>query len=243
MSKMRVYEIARELNRDKKDIMNFLTGKGVEVKSHMTELNEDQIALVRKNITAGPAPVKVQKPAEDKQASDGADRPKKKNISRVFRGQNSRTGIQKPAGMRSNTEHQPAKPARSAKPAAEQQAAKPAQAAAPVKTAAEQQAAKPVQNSAPAVEQTKSAAPAETAKPAQAVAPVKPAAEQQTAGPAARPAQNNNRPAQSGNSQRNGENRENNRQGGYNRDGQRNYGDRDNRQGGYKRDGQRNYGD
>ena len=100
MSKMRVYELAKELGRDNKDIINCLTANGVEVKSHMSVLEDDQVQTVRRQV---PAREIVRKPAESAAAAGEAktgEAPKKKNISRVFHSQNSRTGIQRPAGMR-----------------------------------------------------------------------------------------------------------------------------------------------
>ena len=101
MSKMRVYELAKELGRENKEIMNCLTANGIEVKSHMSVLEEDQVQTVKRQV---PAKEIVRKPAEAvKPAAEGeksGEAPKKKNISRVFHSQNSRTGIQRPAGMR-----------------------------------------------------------------------------------------------------------------------------------------------
>ncbi len=123
MSKMRVHELAKELGRANKEIIDFLTGKGMEIKSHMSMLEEDQVELVKKGVGSRPAPVK-REPAPQTQAPEGAkpegerpegaarpaQPPKKKNITRIFRSQNSRTGIQKPAGMRT-VDDRPARPA------------------------------------------------------------------------------------------------------------------------------------
>ena len=38
MSKIRVHELAKELGKQNKDILNFLAEKGIEVKSHMSSI-------------------------------------------------------------------------------------------------------------------------------------------------------------------------------------------------------------
>ena len=122
MAKMRVHELAKELNRPNKDIIKLLTDKGAEIKSHMSMLEEDQVEWVRKMAHSIPvnkvtAPIKegtkekietkVSTPAEKKETekpqeatASKAEPPKKKNITRIFRSQNSRTGVHIPAGMR-----------------------------------------------------------------------------------------------------------------------------------------------
>ena len=131
MSKMRVHELAKELGRANKEILGFLAEKGMEVKSHMSMLEEEQVELVRKRMSSRPAAKKEAEPSalqtEKQPAPAGADSakahagsaetaarpaapPKKKNITRIFRSQNSRTGIQKPAGMRTSDER-PSRPA------------------------------------------------------------------------------------------------------------------------------------
>ena len=86
---MRVYELAKELGRDNKEIMGYLASNGVEVTSHMTMLDDQQVQMVRQNVPVRPAvPKPVQpktQPAENGEGGTQAEAPKKKNISRVFR--------------------------------------------------------------------------------------------------------------------------------------------------------------
>ena len=110
MSEMRVHELAKELGRANKEVMEYLKGKGIEVKSYMSMLEDEQVEMVRKGVGSRPAPAKKEAEGSEKPAKTGektaeagarpAGAPKKKNITRIFRSQNSRTGIQKPAGMR-----------------------------------------------------------------------------------------------------------------------------------------------
>jgi len=81
MSKIRVHELAKELGKENKEILNFLAEKGIEVKSHMSSIENEQIELVKKEFE------KTEKPEAA---------PKKKNITQVFHPQNSRTGMGRP---------------------------------------------------------------------------------------------------------------------------------------------------
>ena len=81
MSKIRVHELAKELGKENKEILNFLAEKGIEVKSHMSSIENEQIELVKKEFE------KTEKPEA---------MPKKKNITQVFHPQNSRTGMGRP---------------------------------------------------------------------------------------------------------------------------------------------------
>ncbi len=74
---MRISEIAKELNKPTKEIIEFLRERGVEAKSHMSNLEESQEKMVRNMFS-------------DKSAAEGQERPKKKkNIIQVFRPQNA----------------------------------------------------------------------------------------------------------------------------------------------------------
>jgi len=245
MSKIRVYELAKELGRDNKEIINCLTANGIEVKSHMSVLEEDQIQTVKRQV-----PVKevVRKPAAEAapaaEVAKTGEAPKKKNISRVFHSQNSRTGIQRPSGMRTQGQ----RPAAGSRPAGQRPAAAPQNRPA---------AAKPAQT------EVKPAAPVQnTEKPAVAANAVKPAVQASAAKVAVPKAESQTKPAEpvkaenarneetSRGDRQNFRNNNNNNRG----QGQRSFGDRDNNRGGQGRSfgdrdnnrggqGQRNFGD
>ena len=42
MSKLRVYELAKEMNKTNKEMLGLLKEKGIEVASHMSTLSEDR---------------------------------------------------------------------------------------------------------------------------------------------------------------------------------------------------------
>ena len=62
MSKMKVYELAKELDIPSKELIEFLGGKQMEVKSHMSSLEEPEIKMVRDSFAGGSKP--AEKPAE-----------------------------------------------------------------------------------------------------------------------------------------------------------------------------------
>ena len=88
----RVYELAKEMGVDNASLMKFLTDNNIEVKSHMSNLDDNAIAKVRndfKRPAVKPAPVKT----EEKSAGEEKvpERPKKKaSITAVFNPQNSK---------------------------------------------------------------------------------------------------------------------------------------------------------
>ncbi|MDF2473893.1 MAG: translation initiation factor [Anaerocolumna sp.] len=57
MAKMKVYEIAKELDKHSKDIINYLTEHGVDVKSHMSNLEDSSVSMVKKHFAPQAKPV------------------------------------------------------------------------------------------------------------------------------------------------------------------------------------------
>ena len=64
MAKLRVYELAEQMNKTNKEILSILKDKGIEVASHMSTLSDEQIDAVKSEKTS-------------------EDTPKKKNIVQV----------------------------------------------------------------------------------------------------------------------------------------------------------------
>ncbi len=123
MAKIRVHELAKELEREAKDIITALQKLGVEGKSHMSSVEDEDAEKIRLQFakkktepaahekeaqpqqTSEPVPEKTaEKKAEPKDAAPVP--PKKKNIIQVFRPQNSKTGMVKP-GSRPRPQGQP----------------------------------------------------------------------------------------------------------------------------------------
>ena len=103
MSKMKIYELAKELGKSSKELLEFLGEKNIEVKSHMSSIEDKEIALVKKAFGGKTESAKADKQAEAASKPEAGKKaeetpkaetaaPKKKNIVHVFRPQNTRDG-------------------------------------------------------------------------------------------------------------------------------------------------------
>ena len=156
MSKIRVHELAKELGRQNREVLNFLADKGFELKSHMSMVEDEQVDMVRKrygkkaealktkveNIRAevGKEVSKENEQNEQKVETGQGEAPKKKpNITQVFHPQNSRTGMVRP-GSRPQGQRQGARPAQGSRPAQPGQGTRPAAASQPARGVNQNQA-------------------------------------------------------------------------------------------------------
>ncbi len=142
MSKIKIYELAKELNVSNKEIIEFLNGKNIEAKSHMSSLEDADAQNVRKAFKKDAAP--------KAEASKEAEAPKKKNIVHVFRPQNTQNAKQqgKRPGQKPPQGHPQGRPMQvnNGRPAKGQPApAKPAQPAPAKQVQPAQKPAQPVQ--------------------------------------------------------------------------------------------------
>ena len=111
MSKLRVYELAKEMKKTNKEMLGLIKDKGIDIVSHMSTLSEDQIGVIKK---AAAAPKKAEAPAPKAEApkteapkaaehkADSAnpeEAPKKKNIVQVFRPQNTQNAKRQGQGQ------------------------------------------------------------------------------------------------------------------------------------------------
>ena len=190
MTKMRVHELAKELGIENKELIEILQKKNVEVKNHMSSLEDsvaDEIRREHSGSMAAKPEMKTEetaaKPEEGKAESaetkDAA--PKKKNLAFVIRPQNSKNSSRIQG---SRPAQRPARPG--------QQGARPAQGTRPG-----QQGTRPVQGARPAGEgRPAGERPVRAERPAQSARPAgegRPAGENRPAGErpvrAERPAQ------------------------------------------------------
>ena len=121
MSKLRVYELAKELEKTSKEVLSMLKDKGIEVASHSSTLSEEQIEVVKKAVSpkkeapVGEEPDKAEKknPVKEEAGTEKAvEAPKKKKIVQVFRPQNgarqgrgqAQRGGARPQGQAGRTE-------------------------------------------------------------------------------------------------------------------------------------------
>ena len=91
MSKQRVHELAKEFGKTNKDVMDFLKSKNIDVKSHMSTVEDKDAEMVRANFRKGNVTAAATPESEEK--------PKKKLIQ-VFRPQNASHKPEKKAGSR-----------------------------------------------------------------------------------------------------------------------------------------------
>ena len=91
MSKQRVHELAKEFGKTNKDVMDFLKSKNIDVKSHMSTVEDKDAEMVRANFRKGNVTAAAMPESEEK--------PKKKLIQ-VFRPQNASHKPEKKAGSR-----------------------------------------------------------------------------------------------------------------------------------------------
>ena len=246
MAKIRVHELAKELGKDNKEIIQALLQGGVEVKSHMSNVEEKDAGRIRGLFGQKPDRIKedermeqnpdkmVEKDSVKKTEAEGGAQPKKKNIIQVFRPQNSKTGMVKPG---SRPRPQGAKPRTQGQTGIRQQgqSAQPSQ----VKGALQAPANSEVQKSSAEVK-------AQTVKAQENIAAEIKTAQTQSAPQARVQTQQGSRNAGDGGNRQGGryQNDGGNRQGsrysndGGNRQGNRNTSDGGNRQGGrYSNDG------
>ena len=104
MAKQKIHELAKELNKSSKEVMDFLNKNGVEVKSHMSSIEDTQIDMVKKEFAPKAEAPKAEAPKTEEAKTEEA--PKKKKIVALYNAQNSRGGI-KPNPQKKETERRP----------------------------------------------------------------------------------------------------------------------------------------
>ncbi len=109
MAKIRVHELAKSLNKQSKEIISILEANNIKVKNHMSTLDEEYVAVVKKAVGTDqekPAPVKAAKTEakpknegtkpknesnshKESKAGDKEKAKKKENITQVYNPHNS----------------------------------------------------------------------------------------------------------------------------------------------------------
>ena len=234
MAKMKVHELAKELDVSSKDIISLLTDKGIEVKSHMSVLEDDAVGIVKKQYA--PAPIEEKKEAPKAAAPEGEAKPKKKkSIIIVGNPQNSKMGGNMPRQNQMQRPHPQGQRPQQSQPARPQM--KPSESAMSVQEAFNRAMGikspepKPVVKPEPVVENVQPQVQPKEAVPVRETVEVKPERREEN-----RPAQNNSfvRREQNTNRDRN-QNMGEGRRDGFNRNG-------DNKQRGEARPGQKPQG-
>ncbi len=102
MAKVRVHELAKELNIQSKDIISFLTENNIEKKVPASGMEDSEVEMVKNKFMKKESKAIVNSEPEQKAKEEGAakehpDRPKKKSsITAVFNPQNSQQGARRP---------------------------------------------------------------------------------------------------------------------------------------------------
>ena len=151
MTKLRVHELAKELNMDNKELLDILKSKNIDVKSHASTVDDDVADQIRREAgnrasSSKSADAQAEKAAETTADKDGAH--KKKNLAFVIRPQNSKNSSRlqgkrpaRPAqGGRPGAEGRPARPSgegRAARPSGEGRPARPSGEGRPNRSAGE----------------------------------------------------------------------------------------------------------
>ncbi|MCI5900995.1 MAG: translation initiation factor IF-2 [Blautia sp.] len=174
MAKVRVHELAKEIGRQNREVIAFLKSRGLDVKSHMSNLDESYIKMVKENMlnTGKERKEDLDTPKTEEKAVTAANQEektampkKKKNIIRVYHAQNASDG-----GKRKRpAPGTPARkaPARQAKPAPAAQEKAPVRSAQPRPVQQEEKPAapQPQAETMPPVTQQPAAPAPETKKP------------------------------------------------------------------------------
>ena len=112
MTKMRVHELAKELGIENKELMEMLQKKNVDVKNHMSAVEDSVADEIRSEMSSKHEVKKSEAAAADKPAeAEGSKEnaaPKKKNLAFVIRPQNSRNSSRIQG---SRPQQRPARPA------------------------------------------------------------------------------------------------------------------------------------
>ena len=124
MTKMRVHELAKELGIDNKELVEMLQKKNVEVKNHMSTVEDSVADAIRSEVSSAHTEKKAEEKTEA--SADGKDNaaPKKKNLAFVIRPQNSKNSSRIQGARPQQRQARPARPAgeRPARPVGERPA-------------------------------------------------------------------------------------------------------------------------
>ena len=65
MAKIRVHELSKQLNISNKDIIDTLGAKGIEIKSHMSNLDDSMVGIIKAKFGAKTAPKALEEEIEN----------------------------------------------------------------------------------------------------------------------------------------------------------------------------------
>ena len=81
MAKMRVSELAKELDIQSKDIISYLNGFGLEIKSHSSNLDDKMISMIRGSVSINGGKLPVGESSGSAKKDDAEKKPAKKSVA------------------------------------------------------------------------------------------------------------------------------------------------------------------
>ena len=98
---MRVSELAKELGKTSKEVLDILQKNQIDVRSHASNVSEEHIAVVKKAVAPAPSGAETSQPVSQSGTPQApaapSGEPPKKKITAVYRPQNAQTMRQRPA--------------------------------------------------------------------------------------------------------------------------------------------------
>ena len=105
MAKVKVHELAKELNIQSKEILHYLSEQNIEVKSHMSSIEDDVISIVKKKFSNAEAAGKKEQPVKEQPEKKAAAQKKEQPVKEAA-SQNEKTKEQ-PKESEANSAQQP----------------------------------------------------------------------------------------------------------------------------------------
>ena len=112
MAKMRVSELAKELDIQSKDIISYLNGFGLEIKSHSSNLDDKMISMIRGSVSINGGKLIVGNGADSAKKEDAEKKPAKKTEKKPAEPKKETA----PAETKSETTEKPAEEKKEAAP-------------------------------------------------------------------------------------------------------------------------------
>ena len=94
MSKIRVYELGKQLGKDNADILAILKENGVEIKNHMSSIDDDAVAIVKKALGTT---IAAEEKKETPKSEEKKEQPKQENKANDFKKSDVKNGDNKKA--------------------------------------------------------------------------------------------------------------------------------------------------
>ena len=80
MAKQKIHELAKELNKSSKDIIEYLSKNGIEGKTHASGLEDAQVEMVKKAFAPKVEVPKAEEPKAEEAKAEEAPKKKKRKL-------------------------------------------------------------------------------------------------------------------------------------------------------------------